>query len=423
MKDKIYKAFTLVELIVVITILAILASLGFISFQGYWVDSRDTKRISDIATIAKWVQVYQARHAVVPEPSENRNIISSGSTQLIIQWYAGKSVLDTLKAKSAKDPLDNQFYTYSINSNKTKFQVMWLLEKDIVSSLNIVHQGFSNYSDRYIYTKWQVVWVVTQPDTKIPINELWIDIDLNTDNSNYEVTFAKDSSTISNSQELYDAIISANNQSFWTDSGNSYQDMWLCNQPDITVGTITIAACNLGTNIAATSKTDSNGYGHYYQFWRNISFENGGWDNGASANGYDWLAPGGTDQWSANNWWISNNENTTATYSNQSSWDQNLLKWPCPDWYHVPTNKEWNDLITVASISNEDDAFNILWLPLAGARSFLDSTMSQVGSAGAYWSSSPSNSDAYDLLIMWTNILPNNLYTRSSGYSIRCFKN
>jgi type II secretory pathway pseudopilin PulG len=42
----------LVELIVVITILAILGTIAFISLQGYSADARNSKRISDLGTIA-----------------------------------------------------------------------------------------------------------------------------------------------------------------------------------------------------------------------------------------------------------------------------------------------------------------------------------------------------------------------------------
>lgn len=46
------KGFTLVELIVVITILAILGTIGFISIQGYSAQSRDSKRTSDLRSLA-----------------------------------------------------------------------------------------------------------------------------------------------------------------------------------------------------------------------------------------------------------------------------------------------------------------------------------------------------------------------------------
>ena len=51
------QGFTLVELIVVITILAILGTIGFISLQGYSGQSRDTKRISDVRTLASTVNI------------------------------------------------------------------------------------------------------------------------------------------------------------------------------------------------------------------------------------------------------------------------------------------------------------------------------------------------------------------------------
>ena len=52
------KAFTLVELIVVITILAILSTIAFIALQWYTQNSRDSKRIADIGSIQKSLEIY-----------------------------------------------------------------------------------------------------------------------------------------------------------------------------------------------------------------------------------------------------------------------------------------------------------------------------------------------------------------------------
>tara|TARA_Y100001960_G_C14365430_1_gene676449 strand:- start:38 stop:298 length:261 start_codon:yes stop_codon:yes gene_type:complete len=84
-KHKFKQAFTLVELIVVITILAVLATIGFISMMGYAQSSRDTKRTSDITTIAKGLQVYHAAKSSVPEPSETKTTISFSGTELVTQ--------------------------------------------------------------------------------------------------------------------------------------------------------------------------------------------------------------------------------------------------------------------------------------------------------------------------------------------------
>ncbi len=51
------KWFTLVELIVVITILAILGTIAFISLQGYSSDARNSKRTSDLNSIASSLSV------------------------------------------------------------------------------------------------------------------------------------------------------------------------------------------------------------------------------------------------------------------------------------------------------------------------------------------------------------------------------
>lgn len=50
-------AFTLVEIIVVITILSVLWTIAFVWFQSHLVQSRDTKRISDINWLSKKIEI------------------------------------------------------------------------------------------------------------------------------------------------------------------------------------------------------------------------------------------------------------------------------------------------------------------------------------------------------------------------------
>ena len=128
--------------------------------------------MTDVATLSKWLQVYLAANSQVPEPSDTRTTVSFSGSELLTQWYAGKSVLDTLRVKEAKDPVDETFYTYSTNANNTKFQVLALLEKDKTVKKFMNNTLFADYSDRNIYSAGQSVWILLD-DTNTPIQELW----------------------------------------------------------------------------------------------------------------------------------------------------------------------------------------------------------------------------------------------------------
>jgi len=55
------KAFTLVELIVVITILTILGTIAFISLQGYSADAKDGKKVSDLSSLIKKINIEETK--------------------------------------------------------------------------------------------------------------------------------------------------------------------------------------------------------------------------------------------------------------------------------------------------------------------------------------------------------------------------
>ncbi len=60
------KGFTLIELIVVITIIGFLVSIVFVSFNGARAQSRDQKRISDIASIQLALEQYFNKNGRYP---------------------------------------------------------------------------------------------------------------------------------------------------------------------------------------------------------------------------------------------------------------------------------------------------------------------------------------------------------------------
>ncbi len=173
------KGFTLVELIVVITILAILWTIWFISLQWYGSESRDSKRVSDLSQIRTWLQVYQAKEWILPEP-DNAITVWSGSVVYTYQWYSGTGTLNTLRiSDTAKDPIDNSFYTYTTNTNKTKFQITTMLENGWqTNQTSAIPKTYANYENRDSYSLWYQLWTLLEWTTKTPMQEYGEDIDL-----------------------------------------------------------------------------------------------------------------------------------------------------------------------------------------------------------------------------------------------------
>ncbi len=227
------KGFTLVELLVVITILAILWTIWFISLQWYGSESRDSKRISDLWQIRTGLQIEQSREWKVPMP-DNAVSIWSWTTILTYQWYAGTGILNEIRVSdTAKDPLEDNYYTYTINWNKTKFQLLSMLENwETAYSNNLITQTYANYEDRYAYTTWDPVWTLLEWTTKIPVQESTsvVDnkIDLSTDTQEYIPVFSRENnSTTSSWSELVTKIVESTDN-----SGSTEETGWWSIEPE-----------------------------------------------------------------------------------------------------------------------------------------------------------------------------------------------
>ncbi|EKE29856.1 MAG: glycosyl hydrolase protein [uncultured bacterium (gcode 4)] len=193
------KAFTLVELIVAVVILAILAIIASISFMNYNKSARDTVRISAIKSVHKWLMVSNARSWTFPSPD---NAVSVGWV-----WKQG-IVWDWIRRFvqlwwSWKDPLDERNYIYNINQSWNKIQISWFLEvsNDILLTsesffFKKAHADSDEYSDRFVYTVWDRVWLLLDSSTKMPVNFLFSSwsLDLNTNTWSYTVVFTNNSS-------------------------------------------------------------------------------------------------------------------------------------------------------------------------------------------------------------------------------------
>jgi len=150
------QAFTLVELIITIVILSILSTIAFLSFSSYSSSSRDSVRLSDISNIAKWLVVQYSIWWSYIIPDNSINIYSWSNTIIWYQWKVWSNTINNIKLSnnnnSWKDPLDNTYYTYNINYNKSKYQVTWYLE----SKWNVINRvGYEDdlYEDD-LYDSW-----------------------------------------------------------------------------------------------------------------------------------------------------------------------------------------------------------------------------------------------------------------------------
>lgn len=128
------KAFTLVELIVVVTVLSILALFAFNSFVVYVKDSRNARRISDVANITRGIDLYRVNLLTYPLPSSSRNIYY-GSGVLWKEWYISNdkhfSQILSMWGWSIVDPLTQDYYTYSVSWIWVEYEIATILEDDI----------------------------------------------------------------------------------------------------------------------------------------------------------------------------------------------------------------------------------------------------------------------------------------------------
>jgi len=184
------KAFTLVELIVVITILAILWTIAFISLQWYSKDTRNSVRLSDLSNINKMLWIKMVTAGKVPVPDNYVEITASWVT-LNYQGEAWGNVLPALWVSNWwKDPKDETYYTYSTNTNLTKYQLLWFMEGDAIASVLTETFAVSDLSERAVKVYWDDVWILLDSVTNIPLTET---VDVVNTTTNYKITFTDES--------------------------------------------------------------------------------------------------------------------------------------------------------------------------------------------------------------------------------------
>ena len=173
---------------------------------------------------------------------------------------------------------------------------------------------------------------------------------------------------------------------------------------------------NLGASQVATSTPDAASYGDYYQWGRaadghqlknsaitttpaTTSTPHGYFILSSSAP-FDWLATPDDNLWQSVNG-VNN---------------------PCPYGYRLPTRTELDAERALFSFQDTTGALaSPLKLPPAGTRNSSTGSVDYAGSEGYYWSSTVSNSFAYNLNL-YSGLAIMSTVRRANGYSVRCIK-
>lgn len=188
MKTRNIHGFTLVELIVVILILAVLSTVAFVSYSWYGSTSRDSVRLTDLANIEKWFELMKIKSIEFPYP-ENSIDISSNGTVFQYQWDLSKALLETHLwiHDWGLDPQTHKPYTYVVNNQRNKFQVLVFLENQDVFAKYSIEKSHADNNQKYPQTGWDILWVLLDESTLEPIQDVTSDsqIDVSTTTNNY----------------------------------------------------------------------------------------------------------------------------------------------------------------------------------------------------------------------------------------------
>lgn len=175
---------------------------------------------------------------------------------------------------------------------------------------------------------------------------------------------------------------------------------------------------NLGASQAATSSIDAASFGDLYQW-------------GRRSDGHQCrISPTTTtlssvDQPANGNFILALNfPNDWRSPQNTNLWQGvNGVNNPCPSGYRLPTEAELSAERTSWSSNNETGAFTSpLKLPVAGFRSGSNGTLSNVGTAGYYLSSTVIGTNARHLYFNSGSATMSS-HVRANACSVRCIKN
>lgn len=170
---------------------------------------------------------------------------------------------------------------------------------------------------------------------------------------------------------------------------------------------------NLGAKQVATSSTDVDSYGDYYQWGRGT--------DGHQIRISSTTETQSTGDVPGDSIFIIGHNDWRSTQNNNLWQGVNGINNPCPNGYRLPTKLEWEAEIATWDTQDPEGAFgSLLKLPHAGYRGH-DGVFYGVGSTGSYWSS-----DVVEQYARQMYFYPGNAGVgsncRADGKSVRCIK-
>lgn len=104
-KSRLSHGFTIVELLIVIVIVAILAAITVVAYNGIQQRARDAQRQSDVASIAKALELYYIDNDAYPPGDGSTTINDSWSTTADASWQNFITALKPYMSNVPKDPI------------------------------------------------------------------------------------------------------------------------------------------------------------------------------------------------------------------------------------------------------------------------------------------------------------------------------
>ena len=298
------------------------------------------------------------------------------------------------------------------------YEYKWL-EYDPIYDVQIPNKEKSE-SDNY--SGYMFAWWYTEDWTN---NNWWEEFDINT--SNTDTAYAKWLPFNDLKLTLWDIEVTIMDRNLWAEEVAEW-------------------------TYSSTSPESNSKLWCYYQRWNNYWICS---DDEFPKNRYDWTITNEnheTNPWWPNNYYYSNkyiynnSKLRRETEENKNLWwweDEYSLdndkKWPCPEWYHIPSETEWKSLYNKFKAIKESDPNYCTWeysdkwkcfskkikAPYAWyRRGDMNGKKDSVWTDAKYRSTTPNSiSQSFDLLWRNSEVYFVNYADQTDAIPIRCFKN